>query len=43
LKLYIDNTYNVVVYKNELRWFLGEDERTCRTVDITQPEVNWHT
>jgi hypothetical protein len=41
LKLYIANTYIVVVYKNELRWFLGEGERTCRTVDITQPEVNW--
>jgi hypothetical protein len=28
LKLYIANTYIVVVYKNELRWFLGEGERT---------------
>jgi hypothetical protein len=41
LKLYMDNTYIVVVYKNELCWFLVEGERTCRTVDITQPEVNW--
>jgi hypothetical protein len=41
LKLYIANKDIVVVYKNELRWFLGEGERTCRTVDITQPEVNW--